>query len=49
MNPLINTIDFNERPFIVIWKVATWSGCSAALLPDLFELVGHARSVGVRA
>src|SRR5450631_704953 len=91
MNPQINTIDFNERPFIAIWEVT--QACDLACMhcrasaqpdrdpmelstdegknlidqiatlkvpvfvltggdpikrPDLFELVGHARSVGVR-
>jgi MoaA/NifB/PqqE/SkfB family radical SAM enzyme len=91
MNPQINTIDFNERPFIAIWEVTqardlacVHCGASAqpdrnpmelstdegkilidqiAALkvpvfvltggdpikrPDLFELIGHARSAGVR-
>ncbi len=91
MNPLINAIDFNERPFIAIWEVT--QACDLACVhcrasaqpnrdplelsteegknlidqiaalkvpvfvltggdpikrPDLFELIGHARSVGVR-
>ncbi len=91
MNPLINTIDFNERPFIAIWEVT--QACDLACVhcrasaqpdrhpmelstdegkqlidqiadlkvpvfvltggdpikrPDLFELIGHARSMGVR-
>jgi len=91
MNPQINTIDFNERPFIAIWEVT--QACDLACMhcrasaqpdrdpmelstnegkhlidqiaalkvpvfvltggdpikrPDLFELIGHARSVGVR-
>ena len=91
MNPQINTIDFNERPFIAIWEVT--QACDLACVhcrasaqpdrnpmelsteegkhlidqiaalkvpvfvltggdpikrPDLFELIGHARSVGVR-
>lgn len=91
MNPQINTIDFNERPFLAIWEVT--QACDLACVhcrasaqperhslelstdegkrlidqiadlkvpvfvltggdpikrPDLFELIGHARSVGVR-
>ncbi len=91
MNPQINTIDFNERPFIAIWEVT--QACDLACVhcrasaqpdrdpmelstdegkrlidqiaalkvpvfvltggdpikrPDLFELIGHAHSVGVR-
>ncbi|HUX27821.1 MAG TPA: TIGR04053 family radical SAM/SPASM domain-containing protein [Terracidiphilus sp.] len=91
MNPLINTTDFNERPFIAIWEVT--QACDLACVhcrasaqpnrhpmelsteegknlidqiaalkvpvfvltggdpikrPDLFELIGHARSMGVR-
>jgi radical SAM protein len=91
MNPLINAIDFNERPFIAIWEVT--QACDLACVhcrasaqperhpmelsteegkhlidqiaalkvpvfvltggdplkrPDLFELIGHARTVGVR-
>jgi radical SAM protein len=91
MNPLIDTIDFNERPFIAIWEVT--QACDLACVhcrasaqpdrhpmelsteegkhlidqiaalkvpvfvltggdpmkrPDLFELIGHARTVGVR-
>ena len=91
MNPQINTIDFNERPFIAIWEVT--QACDLACVhcrasaqpnrhpmelstdegkglidqiaalkvpvfvltggdpikrPDLFELIGHARKVGVR-
>jgi radical SAM protein len=91
MNPLINAIDFNERPFIAIWEVT--QACDLACVhcrasaqpdrhpmelsteegkrlidqiaalqvpvfvltggdpikrPDLFELIGHARSAGVR-
>lgn len=91
MNPQINTIDFNERPFIAIWEVT--QACDLACVhcrasaqpdrhpmelstdegkhlidqiaalkvpvfvltggdpikrPDLFELIGHARSMGVR-
>jgi radical SAM protein len=91
MNPQINTIDFNERPFIAIWEVT--QACDLACVhcrasaqpdrhpmelstdegkhlidqigalkvpvfvltggdpikrPDLFELIDHARSVGVR-
>ena len=91
MNPQINTIDFNEQPFIAIWEVT--QACDLACVhcrasaqpernpmeldtdegkhlidqiaalkvpvfvltggdpikrPDLFELIGHARSVGVR-
>lgn len=91
MNPQINTIDFNERPFIAIWEVTQAcdlacvhcrasaqpdrhpmelsTGEGKALIdqiaemkvpvfvltggdpikrPDLFELIGHARSRGVR-
>ncbi|MDR3726492.1 MAG: TIGR04053 family radical SAM/SPASM domain-containing protein [Terracidiphilus sp.] len=91
MNPQINAIDFNERPFIAIWEVT--QACDLACVhcrasaqpdrnplelstdegkqlidqiaalkvpvfvltggdpikrPDLFELIGHARAVGVR-
>jgi AdoMet-dependent heme synthase len=91
MNPQINTIDFNERPFIAIWEMT--QACDLACVhcrasaqpdrnpmelstdegkhlieqiaalkvpvfvltggdpikrPDLFELIGHARSAGVR-
>jgi AdoMet-dependent heme synthase len=91
MNPQINTINFNDRPFIAIWEVT--QACDLACVhcrasaqpdrdpmelstdegkhlinqiaalkvpvfvltggdpikrPDLFELIGHARSVGVR-
>src|SRR6516165_8033064 len=91
MNPQIDTIDFNERPFIAIWEVT--QACDLACVhcgasaqperhplelstdegkhlidqiaamqvpvfvltggdpikrPDLFELIGHAREVGVR-
>jgi len=91
MNPQINTVDFNERPFIAIWEVT--QACDLACVhcrasaqpdrnplelstdegkrlidqiaalkvpvfvltggdpikrPDLFELIGHARAVGVR-
>ncbi len=91
MNPQINTIDFDERPFIAIWEVT--QACDLACVhcrasaqpdrhpmelstdegkhlidqiaafkvpvfvltggdpikrPDLFELIGHARSIGVR-
>ena len=91
MNPQINTIDFNERPFIATWEVT--QACDLACVhcrasaqpdrhlmelstaegkhlidqiaalkvpvfvltggdpikrPDLFELIGHARSAGVR-
>src|ERR1035437_3570484 len=91
MNPLINAIDFNERPFIAIWEVT--QACDLACVhcrasaqpdrhpmelttaegkylidqianlkvpvfvltggdpikrPDLFELIGHARTRGVR-
>jgi AdoMet-dependent heme synthase len=91
MNPQVNTIDFNERPFIAIWEVT--QACDLACVhcrasaqpdrspmelsteegkrlidqivalkvpvfvltggdpikrPDLFELIGHARSMGVR-
>jgi radical SAM protein len=90
MNPLINTTDFNERPFIAIWEVT--QACDLACVhcrasaqpdrhpmeltteegrhlideiaemkvpvfvltggdpikrPDLFDLIGHARRVGV--
>ena len=91
MNPQINAIDFNERPFIAIWEVTqacdlTCVHCRASAQPDrhpmelstdegkhlidqiealqvpvfvltggdpikrpdLFELIGHAHSVGVR-
>lgn len=91
MNPQINTIDFNRRPFIAIWEVT--QACDLACVhcrasaqpyrhpaelsteegkglidqiaemqvpvfvltggdpikrPDLFDLIGHARSRGVR-
>jgi MoaA/NifB/PqqE/SkfB family radical SAM enzyme len=91
MNPLINAIDFSERPFIAIWEVT--QACDLACVhcrasaqpnrdplelttkegkdlinqiaalqvpvfvltggdpikrPDLFELIGHAREVGIR-
>jgi radical SAM protein len=91
MNPLINAIDFNERPFIAIWEVT--QACDLACVhcrasaqperhpmelstaegkhlidqiadlkvpvfvltggdplkrPDLFELIAHARTMGVR-
>jgi AdoMet-dependent heme synthase len=91
MNPQIQTIDFNERPFIAIWEVT--QACDLACVhcrasaqplrhpeelstaegrqlidqiaslkvpvfvltggdpikrPDLFELIGYARTVGVR-
>ena len=91
MNPQINAIDFNQRPFIAIWEVT--QACDLACVhcrasaqpdrhpmelstdqgkrlidqiaalqvpvfvltggdpikrPDLFELIGHARSAGVR-
>lgn len=91
MNPLINAIDFNERPFIAIWEMT--QACDLACVhcrasaqpdrhpmelsteegkhlidqiadmkvpvfvltggdpikrPDLFELIGHAHSAGVR-
>lgn len=91
MNPQIQTIDFNERPFLAIWEVT--QACDLACVhcraaaqpsrhplelstdegkglidqiaamkvpvfvltggdpikrPDLFELIGHARKVGVR-
>ncbi len=91
MNPQINTINFDERPFIAIWEVT--QACDLACVhcrasaqpdrhpmelstdegkqlidqiaalevpvfvltggdpikrPDLFELIGHARTVGVR-
>jgi AdoMet-dependent heme synthase len=91
MNPQINTVDFNERPFIAIWEVTQACDlaclhCRASAQPnrdpmelstdegkrlidriaalkvpvfvltggdpikrsDLFELISHARSVGVR-
>lgn len=91
MNPLIQAVDFNERPFIAIWEVTqacdlacvhcrasaqpkrhpeeltteegkrlidqvgTWkvpvfvlTGGDPIKRPDLFELITHARSVGVR-
>lgn len=91
MNPQVNTVDFNERPFIAIWEVtqacdlacvhcraaaqperhplelstgegkklidqiAAWkvpvfvlTGGDPIKRPDLFELIGHARHVGVR-
>jgi radical SAM protein len=91
MNPLVNTVDFNQRPFIAIWEVT--QACDLACVhcrasaqperhpmelstdegkqlidqiaalevpvfvltggdpikrPDLFELIAHARRVGVR-
>jgi radical SAM protein len=91
MNPLVNIVDFNQRPFIAIWEVT--QACDLACVhcrasaqperhplelsteegkqlidqiaalevpvfvltggdpikrPDLFELIGHARKVGVR-
>src|ERR1035441_2193080 len=91
MNPQVNAIDFNERPFIAIWEVT--QACDLACVhcrasaqpgrhrmelstsegkalidqiavlnvpvfvltggdpikrPDLFELIGHASSRGVR-
>jgi radical SAM protein len=91
MNPRINTIDFNQQPFIAIWEVT--QACDLACVhcrasaqphrnpleldtdegkhlidriaalkvpvfvltggdpikrPDLFELIDHARSIGVR-
>ncbi|HTW79277.1 MAG TPA: TIGR04053 family radical SAM/SPASM domain-containing protein [Terracidiphilus sp.] len=91
MNPQINTIDFDQRPFLAIWEVT--QACDLACVhcrasaqpdrspmeltteegkslidqiaamqvpvfvltggdpikrPDLFELIGHAREVGVR-
>jgi radical SAM protein len=91
MNPLVNTVDFNQRPFIAIWEVT--QACDLACVhcrasaqperhpmelstdagkqlidqiaalevpvfvltggdpikrPDLFELISHARNVGVR-
>jgi AdoMet-dependent heme synthase len=91
MNPQINTVDFNERPFLAIWEVT--QACDLACVhcrasaqpdrhpmelsteegkrlideiaalevpvfvltggdpikrPDLFELIAHARKVGVR-
>lgn len=91
MNPLVNAVDFNQRPFIAIWEVT--QACDLACVhcrasaqperhpmelsteegkalidqiaalevpvfvltggdpikrPDLFELIGHARKVGVR-
>ena len=91
MNPLVNTVDFNQRPFIAIWEVTqacdlACAHCRASAQPerhplelstaegkqlidqiaalevpvfvltggdpikrpDLFELIGHARKVGVR-
>jgi radical SAM protein len=91
MNPQINSIDFNERPFIAIWEVTqacdlACMHCRASAQPqrhpmelsteegkhlidqiaamkipvfvltggdpikrtDLFDLIGHARSAGVR-
>ena len=91
MNPQVNTIDFNERPFIAIWEVTQACDlacvhCRASAQPDrnpmelsteegkrlidqiatlkvpvfvltggdpikrsdLFELIGYARSMGVR-
>ena len=91
MNPHIQTVDFNQRPFIAIWEVtqacdlacvhcrasaqperhpeelttaegkglinqiAAWkvpvfvlTGGDPIKRPDLFELISHARSVGVR-
>ena len=90
MNPQIQTVDFNQRPFIAIWEVtqacdlacvhcrasaqpdrdpdelstaegkelidqiAAWkvpvfvlTGGDPIKRPDLFELIGHARSAGV--
>src|SRR6185437_13209269 len=91
MNPQINTVDFNERPFLAIWEVT--QACDLACVhcrasaqpnrhpmeltteegkdlidqiaamdvpvfvltggdpikrPDLFDLIGHARAMGVR-
>ena len=91
MDPLVNAIDFNKRPFIAIWEVT--QACDLACVhcrasaqperhpmelntaegkqlidqiadlkvpvfvltggdplkrPDLFELIGHARTMGVR-
>jgi AdoMet-dependent heme synthase len=91
MNPLVNIVDFNQRPFIAIWEVT--QACDLACVhcrasaqperhplelsteegkqlidqiaalevpvfvltggdpikrPDLFELIAHARKVGVR-
>jgi radical SAM protein len=91
MNPLVNTVDFNQRPFIAIWEVT--QACDLACVhcrasaqperhpmelsteegkqlidqiaalevpvfvltggdpikrPDLFELIAHARKVGMR-
>jgi radical SAM protein len=91
MNPLVNAVDFNQRPFIAIWEVT--QACDLACVhcrasaqperhpmelstgegkelidqiaalevpvfvltggdpikrPDLFELIGHARKIGVR-
>jgi AdoMet-dependent heme synthase len=91
MNPLVNTVDFNQRPFIAIWEIT--QACDLACVhcrasaqperhplelstdegrrlidqiaalevpvfvltggdpikrPDLFELIDHARQVGVR-
>lgn len=91
MNPLVHTVDFNQRPFIAIWEVT--QACDLACVhcrasaqperhplelttdegkhlidqiaalqvpvfvltggdpikrPDLFELIAHARAVGVR-
>lgn len=91
MNPQINTVDFNKRPFIAIWEVTqacdlacvhcrasaqpdrhpmelsteegkhlidqiaslqvpvfVFTGGDPIKRPDLFELIGHARSAGVR-
>jgi radical SAM protein len=91
MNPQIQTVNFNERPFIAIWEVtqacdlacvhcrasaqperhpqelttvegkqlidqiASWkvpvfvlTGGDPIKRPDLFELIGYARTVGVR-
>jgi radical SAM protein len=91
MNPLVNNVDFNQRPFIAIWEVTqacdlACAHCRASAQPerhpmelsteegkqlidqiaalevpvfvltggdpikrpDLFELIAHARTVGVR-
>src|ERR1035437_3569010 len=91
MNPLINAIDFNERPFIAIWEITqacdlacvhcrasaqpdrhpkelttaegkhlidqianlkvpvfVFTGGDPLKRPDLFELICHARTMGVR-
>ena len=91
MNPLINAIDFNERPFIAIWEIKqacdlacvhcrasaqpdrhpkelttaegkhlidqianlkvpvfVFTGGDPLKRPDLFELICHARTMGVR-